>query len=165
MVRVDNQERCESLHVYRRRLIQETEMFLNWYLKTDRRSCDPDNGQHDGHQYAIQPDRTDSQPETESAQTNNQQSAHSHPVGVGTLVQVHGDDTGHVDEDHIEELILRMRNVSARHGDVMLDLSAVRSAPKKFLRVLDVLREQLSKQQRNLILDGIDHIRIYQFDR
>ena len=150
-----SQEQNEDLRTYRRRLIQETEMFLRWHLKTD---TDPRfNGHGDKVGFVAPHSRSNPQPQMESG-------TQSHQAGLGTLVEIHVDDTGHVAEEHIEELILKMRNISTRPGDVMLDLSAVRSASKRFLRVLDVFREQLSKQQRNLILAGTDQIRIYRYD-
>ena len=92
-------------------------------------------------------------------------STQPHNCDLGTLIEVHGDEVGNVDEDHIEELILRLRSVTCnRRGDVLLDLSAIRSVTTRFMRVFDTFRQELGEQQRHLFLNGIDHIRIHGCD-
>ena len=80
--------------------------------------------------------------------------------------RVFGHKTGHLDDEHIAELVLRLRNatVRKRHGDVMLELSAIRSVTTKFMSVFDSFRRQLCDQHRQLFLNGIDHLRVYRLD-
>ena len=161
MIRVDSQAPQENLNEYRSRLIRETEMFLNWYLQSDACSCAPEKGYCNGHEFIPQRLRKDSQPRKKAEAPVQRNSG-----DLGTLIEVHGDEVGNVDEEHIEDLILRLRNVTTRkrHGDVMLDLSAIRSVTTRFMRVFDTFRHELGEQQRHLFLNGIDHIRIHECD-
>ena len=157
MIRSNTRER-ETFREYRLRLIRETEMFLRYHLQLNKRSHEDDRGNDSTS--PVAPERPDPQasPQCKSL-------VQGHSLGLGTLIQVQGDDDGHLGQEQIDLLRRRLRYVVGRHGDVLLDLSAVRSATKVFIRMLEKFQQQLNEQKRYLFLDGLDHVRILRFDR
>ena len=82
--------------------------------------------------------------------------ARNHTVSVGTLVEIQANEHGHLDEEHLEALVVRLLNLAdnKHRGDVLLDLSAIRSVTSHFMQVFESFRSVLSDQQRRVVLYG-----------
>ena len=73
---------------------------------------------------------------------------------LGTRVEVRGNAHGHLDEQHLKALARRLRNVVERKqlGDVMLDLSGVRSVTTGFTKLFESFQACLCQQERHVVL-------------
>ena len=155
MIRSDktgqNERQIEEL---RRQLIQDTERFLtdrlhraNGHRQDTRRS---DNGRS-YHPYKTTHDsRRGIRADADTAYR-------SYPIG--TLVQVPADDCGHVAGELLELLasLLSPLRDRARRGDVLLDLTGVRSVTSRFTRLLENFRQDLASQDRDVYLYNTCH--------
>ena len=130
-----------------RRMTRETEQFLNRRLSP---------GTTVRHRAELPRDpRTDPRQRTNGKRIQDDQpGALSGGTVVGTLIAVPADEHGRLGEDLLDRWGLHLsRLIELPHrGHVMLDLSEVKSVPKRFLDVYAWFRRHLASQERRVLL-------------
>ncbi len=76
----------------------------------------------------------------------------SRPLGI--RMEVRGNAHGHLDEQHLDALARRLRNVVERKqsGDVILDISRIRSVTTGFTKLFESFQACLCQQDRQVFL-------------
>lgn len=73
------------------------------------------------------------------------------------VVELQPNDHGYLDEARVRELEVRLMELvgPGQRGDVVIDLSRVRSLNSRFLVVVESVRKRLHDQRRRIVLGGL----------
>lgn len=134
---------------FRRHMIDETEDFL-----ADRLGPKPRDPK-----FQSARERRDTHPYKMPAETPRRARVDSWMTpSHGILVEIETDERGCLGDEHLRQLVERLFYFAHERGrgDMLLDLTDVRSIPYTMLKILDSFQQHLRQQGRRVYCSGLD---------